>query len=79
MSGESWIERLAELESLLAACPSDVHVRCDLALLLERLNQHEEAFLNWKTVLDCDANNLMAREGLARCRSRLGRGLQRGI
>ena len=75
MSEASRIERLAELENLLAACPSNIRVRCDLALLLEHLNRHEEAFLNWKAVLDCDSNNLMAREGVTRCRLRMGRGL----
>ena len=76
MSEEAWIERLAELKSLLAVCPSDIRVRCELALLLEQLNQHEEALLNWKAVLEYDSNNLMAREGVTRSRNRSSCGLQ---
>jgi hypothetical protein len=76
MLNESWITRLAELQKLLTVCPTDLLARCDLALLLERLDQHEEAHFNWKAVLDTDPNNLKAREGIARCRSRTGRPLQ---
>ena len=71
-----WTERLAELQKLLTICPGDVLARCDLALLLEQMDQHDEALFNWKTVLDLDPNNLKAREGVTRCRSRTGRPLQ---
>lgn len=73
---ESWIDRAARLEKLLAICPRDILVRCDLASVLEELGQHEEALFNWKTVLADDSNNLKAREGMARCRLRIGRPLQ---
>ena len=76
MSNEPWIARLAELQKLLTVCPADLLARCDLALLLERLDQYEEAHFNWKAVLDSDPNNLKAREGMARCRNRTGRPLQ---
>ena len=76
MLNESWMVRLAELQELLTVCPTDLAARCDLALLLERLDQHEEAQFNWKAVLDSDPNNLKAREGIARCRRRTGRPLQ---
>ncbi|MEK7762433.1 MAG: tetratricopeptide repeat protein [Nitrospirota bacterium] len=76
MLNESWITRLAELQKLLTVCPTDLLARCDLALLLERLDQYEEAHFNWKAVLDTDPNNLKAREGMARCRNRTGRPLQ---
>lgn len=46
--------------------------RQELAALLERLGQHEEALFNWKGVLAYDSNNLKAREGVARCRQRTG-------
>jgi len=76
MLDDSWIARLVELQQLLTVCPTDLLARCDLALLLERLDQYEEAHSNWKAVLDIDPNNLKAREGIARCRSRTGRPLQ---
>lgn len=76
MSNEIWIARLAELQELLTICPTDLAARCDLALLLERLDQSEEAQFNWKAVLDTDPNNLKAREGIARCRSRIGQPLR---
>ncbi len=74
-SGE-WIERIARLQEVLAVCPTDILTRCELATLLERLDQSEEALFNWKAVLACDPNNLKAREGAARCRRRTGRPLQ---
>lgn len=76
MSNESWIARLIELQKLLTVCPTDLLTRCELALLLERLDQHEEAQFNWKAVLEADPNNLKAREGITRCRTRTGRPLQ---
>lgn len=74
--GEDWFARLARLEELLTACPSDTLSRCELAAILERLEQYEEALFNWSAVLTCDANNLKAREGIARCRRLTGRPLQ---
>jgi Flp pilus assembly protein TadD len=68
--------RLAELHKVLAVCPSDVLARCDLALLLEQLDLHDEALVNWKTVLEFDPNNLKAREGVTRCRTRPARPFQ---
>jgi hypothetical protein len=76
MLNEPWIARLAELQKQLTVCPADLLARGELALLLERLDQHEEAQSNWKAVLDSDPNNLKAREGMARCRNRTGRPLQ---
>jgi hypothetical protein len=76
MSNESWTKELSDLQALVAICPGDILARCDLAFLLERLNQYEEALFNWKAVLDFDPNNLKAREGVTRCRSRTGRPLQ---
>lgn len=76
MPNEPWIDRLAELQKLLTVYPGDILARCDLAFLLEQLGQHEEALFNWKAVLDSDPNNLKAREGLTRCRSRTGRPLR---
>ena len=65
-------DRLAELQKLLTICPGDVLARCDLAVLLEELGLPEEALLNWKAVLEFDPNNLKAREGVNRCRNRIG-------
>jgi len=71
------IERLAELQKQLSVCPTDVLVRCNLALLLEELDLPDEALLTWQTVLNFDPNNLKAREGVNRCRkNRAGRPFQ---
>lgn len=74
-----WIHRLTQLQQLLADCPTDLLSQCDLAALLEELGQHEEAFFHWEAVLAADLNNLKAREGMSRCRTRTGRSLQSGI
>lgn len=79
MANGSWFDRLTSLQRILADCPADLLSRCDLALLLEELGQHEEALVNWKTVLAADPNNLKAREGMGRCRTRIGRPLQSGF
>ena len=76
MVNESRINHLRELQKLLAVCPTDILARCDLALLLEELGQHEEALFNWKTVVASDPNNLKAWEGVTRCRNRTGRSPQ---
>ena len=76
MPNESRIDRLTELQKLLAVCPNDILVRCDLALLLEELGQHEEALFSWKVVVASDPNNLKAWEGMTRCRERIGRSPQ---
>ena len=73
MPNELWIDRLTELQKLLAVCPTDILARCDLASVLEELGQHEEALFNWKTVVTSDPNNLKAWEGMTRCRKRTGR------
>lgn len=79
MSDPSWIHRLTQLQHLLADCPTDLLSRSELARLLEDLGQHEEACFHWTAVLAADPNNLKAREGLSRCRTRTGRSLQSGI
>jgi tetratricopeptide (TPR) repeat protein len=70
---KSWVDRAARLEKLLTICPRDIPVRCDLASVLEELGQYQEALVYWKAVLAGDSNNLKAREGMARCRLRIGR------
>lgn len=75
-SSDEWVVRLSRLQDALTLCPTDVSARGDLAALLERLGQHEEALVNWNAVLACDPNSLRAREGVARCRQRSGRPLQ---
>jgi cytochrome c-type biogenesis protein CcmH/NrfG len=70
------VARLTELQEALTLCPTDIVARQELAALLERLGQHEEALFNWKAVLACDPNSLNAREGVARCRQRSGLPLQ---
>ena len=67
--GNKRCERLAELQQLLAISPGDVRARCDLAGLLEELGLVDEALSNWRAVLDFDPNNLVAREGVNRCRT----------
>lgn len=75
-ASEEWVARLTRLEEAVTLCPTDILLRCDLATLLERLGQHEEALFNWSAVLAYDPNSLKAREGIARCRRQAGRPLQ---
>lgn len=74
-----WVVRLTSLQEILTLCPADLAARGDLAALLERLGQHEEALFNWQAVLACDPNSLKAREGVARCRRRTGQPLQSNL
>lgn len=73
---EEWIARISRLHDTLAVCPTDVLTRCELATLLEKLEQPEEALSHWQVVLASDPNSLNAREGVARCRLQAGRPLQ---
>jgi len=73
---EDWFVRLTWLQEQLTVCPSDILSRCELAATLETMELYEEALVNWKVVIECDANNLKAREGLVRCRQKTGRHLQ---
>jgi Flp pilus assembly protein TadD len=70
---EEWIARIGQLQNTLTVCPTDTSTWCELAMLLEKLGQSEEALLNWNAVLGFDPNSLKAREGVARCRQRTGR------
>lgn len=76
---QDWLARLQKLSDTLVLCPTDIATRCELATLLEQLGQHEEALVNWKSVLVSEPNNLIAREGSARCRQWTGRPLQSPI
>ena len=76
---KDWFVQLQQLSDALVLCPTDIATRCELAELLEELGQHEEAFVNWNKILTSDPNNLMAREGSARCRQWIGRPLQSSI
>jgi thioredoxin-like negative regulator of GroEL len=75
-SSAEWLACLAQLQHALMLCPADVQTRCELAMLLERVEQYEEALFNWNAVLVRDPNHLQAREGVARCGPRAGRPLQ---
>jgi cytochrome c-type biogenesis protein CcmH/NrfG len=72
-SSEEWNTRLTGLQKTLAVCPTDISARGELATLLERLDQPEEALFNWSEVLACYPNSLTAREGVVRCRQQMGR------
>ncbi|HQY57266.1 MAG: hypothetical protein KA240_13345 [Nitrospira sp.] len=76
VSSEEWLGRIGRLQDALTVCPTDVGARCELATLLERLEQPEEALSHWQTLLTRDPNSLKAREGVARCRQQAGRPLQ---
>ena len=76
VSSEEWIARISRLQDTLTVCSTDVLARCELATLLEKLEQPEEALVHWQVVLSCDSNSLNAREGVARCRLQAGRPLQ---
>lgn len=71
-ASEIGLARLTHLRALLSVCPSDTHIRRQLAALLETLGLREEALLNWNAILSVDPNSLVAREGAARCRQKLG-------
>lgn len=73
---EEWMARISRLQDTLTVCPADIPARCELATLLEKLEQPEEALVHWQVVLACDPNSLNAREGVARCRLQAGRPLQ---
>ena len=77
--GQEWIARISRFQELLAVCPTDILARCELAMLLEKLGQPEEALCNWNAVLARDPNSLNAREGVARCRQRTGLPLQSAL
>jgi hypothetical protein len=68
---EEWTIRISQLQETLAIGPADIATRSELATLLEQLDQPDEALLHWNAILSCDPNNLQAREGVARCRSRM--------
>lgn len=70
------LARLQRLSDTLVLCPTDIATRCELAVLLEQLGQHEEALVNWNAVLLSEPNNLTAREGSARCRQWMSRSFQ---
>ena len=75
-SNDEWVAELIRLQDALTLCPADLLTRCELAVMLEQLEQHEEALFHWKAVLACNPNSLTAREGVARCRRRTGQPLQ---
>ena len=76
---EEWIARIGQFQNTLTVCPTDTSTRCELAMLLEKLGQSEEALLNWNAVLGSDPNSLKAREGVARCRQQSGLPLQSAL
>jgi hypothetical protein len=69
---EDAIARITQLQHSLRLCPTDIVTRGELAALFEHGERYEEALFNWQAVLVYDPNNLKAREGLARCRQRIG-------
>jgi thioredoxin-like negative regulator of GroEL len=73
---EEWIIRISQLQETLAIGPADIAARSELAMLLEQLDRPDDALLHWNAILACNPNNLQAREGVARCRSRMLRPLQ---
>lgn len=69
---EERITRIGQLQDALAVCPTDILARSELATLLKQLGQPKQALCYWKMVLACDPNSLNGREGVARCRQRIG-------
>ena len=69
---EEWIIRIGQLQDALTVCPNDILARSELATLLEQLGQPKQALCHWNMVLACDPNSLNGREGVARCRQRIG-------
>jgi len=70
--GADRLLRLVRLQELLTACPSDILSRCELAAIFETMEMYEEALVNWKVAIESDANSLIAREGVVRCRQKIG-------
>ena len=69
---EEWITRIGLLQDALGVCPNDILARSELATLLEQLGHPKQALCHWNMVLACDPNSLNGREGVARCRQRIG-------
>lgn len=69
---DEWITRIGQLQDALVVCPNDILARSELATLLEQLGQPKQALCHWNMVLACDPNSLNGREGVARCRQRIG-------
>ena len=69
---KEWITRIGQLQVALTVCPNDILARSELARLLEQLGQPKRALCHWNMVLACDPNSLNGREGVARCRQRIG-------
>jgi hypothetical protein len=69
---EEWMTRIGQLQDALGVCPNDILARSELATLLEHLGQPKQALCHWNMVLACDPNSLNGREGVARCRQRIG-------
>jgi cytochrome c-type biogenesis protein CcmH/NrfG len=69
---EEWVTRIGQLQDALTVCPNDILARSELATLLEQLGQPKQALCHWNMVLACDPNSLNGREGVARCRQRIG-------
>lgn len=68
----SWMKWIDLLQARLRDCPADTMTRATFALLLEEFGKPDEALCHWNAVLVCDPNSLKAREGVARCRQRIG-------
>ena len=47
-----WFTQLQQLSDALVLCPTDIATRCELAALLEQLDQPEEALVNWNSGSD---------------------------
>ena len=69
---KEWVTRIGQLQVALTVCPNDILARSELATLLEQLGQPKQALGHWNMVLACDPNSLNGREGVARCRQRIG-------
>ena len=68
----SWTMWVTLLQTRVKECPTDSLTRCALALPLEEFGKPDEALCHWNAVLVCDPDSLTAREGVARCRQRIG-------
>jgi hypothetical protein len=75
----SWMKWVSLLQTRLKECPTDSLTRGTLALLLEEYGRPDEALCHWNAVLVCDPDSLKAREGVARCRQRIGQPQQSNL
>ncbi len=76
---KGWVARVTQLQEELIAWPTNMMARCELAMTLEKLERYEDALAYWKAIVETEPNSLMGREGVVRCRQRMGRSVRSNL